>query len=903
MGNCVSLSISPDQSMTKLCQWLDVKVGHVQNLEKNLSALQATMEELKAKRDDLSRRVTREEYRGLQRLSEFQVWLTRVETFENEVNNLLSARNVQLQRLCLFGFCSKSLIASYRYGRSVSLTLREVVKLKSRIFEVIVDKPQSFEVEERQLQSTIVGQKRMLENAWNHLMEDRVGIMGLYGMGGVGKTTLLTQLNNKFSGMTCGFDFVIWVVVSKELQVEKIQNEIARKVGLDGGEWKQKEKSQKADVIYNFLRKKRFMLFLDDIWEKVDFVEIGIPFPTTQNQCKVAFTTRSKAICAHMGVEEPMEVKCLSEDDAYDLFQKKVGQITLRSDPGIPELARKVAKKCCGLPLALNVVGEAMSCKRTLQEWCYTIDVLTSYAVEFSGMKDKILPLLKYSYDNLKVEEVKMCLLYCALFPEDDRISKEKLISLWICEGIIDGSGGIERAENKGYEIIGILVRASLLMEVKWYGTKNVCMHDVVREMALWIASYLGAQKDAFIVRACSGLDEMPKVENWNVVRRMSLIKNKIHHLSGSHECLELTTLLLQKANVANISSEFFKSMPRLAVLDLSYNGNLFELPDGVSQLVSLQYLNLSYTSIRHLPMGVKELKQLIHLDLEETDNLSNIDGILSSLANLKILNLSRAGFSLDCNILAELQTLEHLEVLTIEIDLPPGLEQFLSSPKLTCATRNLTIRGMQLESSGISLPISMGSLRELNIVWCTISEIKMGTISKTVSPLYNPRTTYFSSLSKVIILDCKCVKELTLLMFAPNLRVLSVQFAKQLEDIINKEKGQQGEKSGIVPFQRLEFLTLGDLPELKNIYWNPLPFPCLKRVDVIECPNLKKLPLNSQSGKHGENGVIIRYTEKEWIETMEWEDEATKTRFLLSCLHVCETANQDQQPHSSVPA
>ncbi|CAA7028395.1 unnamed protein product [Microthlaspi erraticum] len=58
-----------------------------------------------------------------------------------------------------------------------------------------------------------------------------------------------------------------------------------------------------------------------------------------------------------------------------------------------------------------------------------------SYAIEFSGMEDKILPLLKYSYDNLKGE------------------------------GIIDGSEGIERAENKGYEIIGDLVRASLLME------------------------------------------------------------------------------------------------------------------------------------------------------------------------------------------------------------------------------------------------------------------------------------------------------------------------------------------------------------------------------------------------------------------------------------------------------
>ncbi|CAA7023500.1 unnamed protein product [Microthlaspi erraticum] len=119
-----------------------------------------------------------------------------------------------------------------------------------------------------------------------------------------------------------------------------------------------------------------------------------------------------------------------------------------------------------------------MSCKRRVEEWRHAINVLTSYATEFSGMEDKILPLLKYSYDNLKGEDVKSCLLYCALFPEDDLISKKNLIDYLIGEGIIDGSEGIERAENKGYEIIGDLVRASLLMEEDGqYGTEVcVCM-------------------------------------------------------------------------------------------------------------------------------------------------------------------------------------------------------------------------------------------------------------------------------------------------------------------------------------------------------------------------------------------------------------------------------------------
>ncbi|KAL1219956.1 putative disease resistance protein [Cardamine amara subsp. amara] len=105
-----------------------------------------------------------------------------------------------------------------------------------------------------------------------------------------------------------------------------------------------------------------------------------------------------------------------------------------------------------------------MSCKRTIQEWRHAVYVLNSYAIEFPGMEDKILTLMKYSFDSLKGEQLKSCLLYCALYPEDARISEEKLIEYWICEGIIDGSEGLERAENKGYKIIGSLVCASLLM-------------------------------------------------------------------------------------------------------------------------------------------------------------------------------------------------------------------------------------------------------------------------------------------------------------------------------------------------------------------------------------------------------------------------------------------------------
>lgn len=53
---------------------------------------------------------------------------------------------------------------------------------------------------------------------------------------------------------------MIWVVVSKELEIDKIIDEIAQKVRLGGEEWKHKERSQKADVLIQFLKEKKICL-------------------------------------------------------------------------------------------------------------------------------------------------------------------------------------------------------------------------------------------------------------------------------------------------------------------------------------------------------------------------------------------------------------------------------------------------------------------------------------------------------------------------------------------------------------------------------------------------------------------------------------------------------------------
>ncbi|RVW80517.1 putative disease resistance protein [Vitis vinifera] len=89
-------------------------------------------------------------------------------------------------------------------------------------------------------------------------------------------------------------------LVSKTPNLGRVQNEIWEKVGFCNDKWKSKSRHEKAKDIWRALSKKRFVMSLDDMWEQMDLLEVGIPPPDQQNKSKLIFTTQSQDLCGLM---------------------------------------------------------------------------------------------------------------------------------------------------------------------------------------------------------------------------------------------------------------------------------------------------------------------------------------------------------------------------------------------------------------------------------------------------------------------------------------------------------------------------------------------------------------------------------------------------------------------------
>ncbi|XVF79140.1 hypothetical protein PTKIN_Ptkin14bG0196000 [Pterospermum kingtungense] len=274
-------------------------------------------------------------------------------------------------------------------------------------------------------------------SAFNKIMEalkgNEVNMIGVWGMGGVGKTTLVKVVGGKVKEEQL-FDRVIKVVVSRPpINIEQIQNKMADFIDL---KFEKKTPEGKAEELWLRLEKEKFLIILDDLWSKLDLEKIGIPFDKNCKGCKIILTTRRKQVCECMESQVVVSLGIFDEGEAWKLFKTKACLDEDKDDAEAKvaiKLAQEVAKECKGLPVAIVTLASALKGTETVKEWEVALKKLQSCRLmEIENIEQEVehnaYMCLKTSYDYLQRNTTKRCFLLCSLFPEDYSIDVEELV-------------------------------------------------------------------------------------------------------------------------------------------------------------------------------------------------------------------------------------------------------------------------------------------------------------------------------------------------------------------------------------------------------------------------------------------------------------------------------------------
>ncbi|KAL9403450.1 hypothetical protein Peur_000422 [Populus x canadensis] len=700
------------------------------------------------------------------------------------------------------------------------------------------------------------------------LEDDNVNMIGLYGMGGVGKTTLVKEVGRRAKESQL-FDEVLMATLSQNPNVIDIQDRMADSLGLHLDE---KTKEGRADRLWQRLKtEKKMLIILDDVWKVINLKEIGIPFGDAHRGCKILLTTRLQDICSYMECRPKVFLSLLSENEAWALFKINAG---LRdADSTLNTVAKKVARECQGLPIALVTVGRALRDKSAV-EWEVASKELRNSQfrhMEQIGEQKNAYSCLKLSYDYLKHEKTKLCFLLCCLFPEDYNIPIEDLTRYAVGYGLHQDVESIEDAREKVHAEIKTLKDCFMLLGTET--EEHVKMHDLVRDVAIQIAS---SKEYGFMVKAGIGLKEWPMCsKSFEGCTAISLMGNKVAELPEGLVCPQLKVVLLELDRGLNVPERFFEGMKEIEVLSLKggclslqslqFSTNvqsLLLMECKCKDLIWLRKLQrlkilgfIGCDSIEELPGEMGELKELRLLDVTGCRNLGRIPvNLIGSLKRLEelligcysfkewdVVGTSRGGVNAS---LTELNSLSHLAVLSLRIPKAECIPRDFVFPRLL--KYDIWVLGNGYSELDNEYPtaktrLNLGEISATSLnaktfeqLFPTVSQISFRRVEglenivlssdQMTTHGHGSQKDFLQRLEHVKVNGCGDIRTLFPAKWRQalkNLRGVEIKDCKSLEEVFELGEADEGssEEKELSLLSSLTELQLSCLPELRCIW------------------------------------------------------------------------------------
>ncbi|KAF7149707.1 hypothetical protein RHSIM_Rhsim02G0093800 [Rhododendron simsii] len=495
-----------------------------------------------------------------------------------------------------------------------------------------------------------------MEEIIKALKHDYVNLIGVCGMGGVGKTTMVNEVAKRAKEEN-HFDEVAMAVVSKDPDLTNVQVCIADMLGLKNLS-DTKSPIARADLLCNRLLQdnKKVLVILDDIWEDFDLQAMGIPLECANKNFKLLYTSRTQDLWHDVRTKKEIPLQLLPEDEAWQLFREKAGDSADARD--LLPIAKQIVNECGGLPLALVLIGGALSTKsgrNPIKEiWEGMLDKLI--CASRTPANERLFSRLELSYKYLD-EEAKRLFLLCCLFREDEDIRINDLAMYGLGLSLFDGINEMGKARRRVFLIVDDLKSRYLLLDSKYekFGRYEECVrvHDVVRDMGISIAA-----KDKVALVSHGALSEWPKTVTCEPYTAISVISDKITKLPEGLTYPNLEFLILRCRKLEKLLPNFFEGMGKLKVLEIGHFDGILMLQslrnlttlslEGfrgrlnnlsiIGGLLNLETLNFRHSGIEELPEEIGELVNLRLLDLRETWLCRIPPGVISRLVRLEEL-------------------------------------------------------------------------------------------------------------------------------------------------------------------------------------------------------------------------------------------------------------------------
>ncbi|XP_043698899.1 probable disease resistance protein At4g27220 [Telopea speciosissima] len=763
----------------------------------------------------------------------------------------------------------------------------------------------------------------------NALEDKKLNFIGVYGMGGVGKTTLMQAMTKELKKERF-FDRVVMATVSQNPLLKNIQDEIAESLGF---KLEKDSESGRAGFLWQIIQhEKRILIILDDVWEPLILKDVGIPYGDKED-CYVIITTRFLYVCDQMNTQYKVEVKVLLEADAWELFRVSAGDCVDSSE------LHPVAK--------------------------------------IKGMQKEVFNSIKFSYDSLRGDDTQYCFLLCCLFPEDFIIFEDDLLPYVLSEDIFEDIDNMKEARNRLHLVLDTLKQSCLLLNVDG---RSVRMHDIIRDVAILIAQ----EDHGFVVEAGRDLREWPNAGKLTLrtCKRLSLMQNEISKFPAEQLVFSQLMILSLRDNesLREIPDPCFEGMISLKVLDL-LNTRIVSIPSSLSRLTELRVLRLNRYKIRYtsslweqeeeLPASSLDLsllgsmKKLQILDISHYD-FTTLPQEIGGLTNLKSLHLSRnidMHFSknippeliISPNVLSRLSDLEELHLSHCNISTLPQEVGELTNLKSLDLSGNLRliippkvlsrlsgIEELNLDDSFdeweveesennskacLSEITSLAGLTKLKLVVSNIECLNSNTISLhaqnltkftigctysatrrrseieiikitflrrnyaarmlfweiTIPKLSNWAEVLLRWTEQLFLEKCGGPKniypELSGGSGLNNLRYLHISACNDLEQIMIVEEGEEAVDKVVLP--RLRVLDLSSLLNFSTLCGGVSvhDFPVLERLYIYDCTNLRKFPISPSPESTQRPRKIEVEVEERWFNQLEWDEPNDEQR------------------------